>query len=551
VYILGINRSKHDGSVALLKDNDVIFYIESERLSNIKHDDAVFKAIGLIEQYTDHLDYIVLSGVSNTYRPYDSYKVTDAYEACVLGLNKTFSNPRPIVFDFSDNHHSIHAATAFYNSGFNEALCIVKDGAGSEIFFDPEEMSVETSSSIIMSYPNIINNVEKHFTTSNQFDFDRIYVDRNIFLTNTLSEATAFEFVAEKIGLSKWDAGKVMGLSAYGKEDSRIPTLYTNDLLNKDIFPSITEDRSMSKINIELGDTFEDKANLSYKIQKEVQENVAKYILKMLKETEQKNLCLSGGLFLNCVSNYNLLKQLPPDINIYVEPMSTDAGNAIGAAKYAYYSLTKSKEIKKQTSIYYGPTYKYTKEDLNNEKIVENVSPKDVAKLISEKNIVALYQGRSEGGPRALGNRSILYDPRDPNGKDHVNIVKKREWYRPFAGTVLYENAKEWFDLQSLDESKFMMFAVDVIEDKKSFIPAITHVDGTCRVQTLKREDNLNYYNLIEEFYKITGVPILFNTSLNLAGDAINETLKDALKTLHNSEIKYLYLPELNILVTK
>jgi carbamoyltransferase len=397
-----------------------------------------------------------------------------------LGLNKTFSNPRPIVFDFSDNHHSIHAATAFYNSGFNEALCIVKDGAGSEIFFDPEEMSVETSSSIIMSYPNIINNVEKHFTTSNQFDFDRIYVDRNIFLTNTLSEATAFEFVAEKIGLSKWDAGKVMGLSAYGKEDSRIPTLYTNDLLNKDIFPSITEDRSMSKINIELGDTFEDKANLSYKIQKEVQENVAKYILKMLKETEQKNLCLSGGLFLNCVSNYNLLKQLPPDINIYVEPMSTDAGNAIGAAKYAYYSLTKSKEIKKQTSIYYGPTYKYTKEDLNNEKIVENVSPKDVAKLISEKNIVALYQGRSEGGPRALGNRSILYDPRDPNGKDHVNIVKKREWYRPFAGTVLYENAKEWFDLQSLDESKFMMFAVDVIEDKKSFIPAITHVDGTC-----------------------------------------------------------------------
>jgi carbamoyltransferase len=95
------------------------------------------------------------------------------------------------------------------------------------------------------------------------------------------------------------------------------------------------------------------------------------------------------------------------------------------------------------------------------------------------------------------------------------------------------------------------MFAVDVIEDKKSFIPAITHVDGTCRVQTLKREDNLNYYNLIEEFYKITGVPILFNTSLNLAGDAINETLKDALKTLHNSEIKYLYLPELNILVTK
>jgi len=551
VYILGINRSKHDGSVALLKDNDVIFCIESERLSNIKHDDAVFKAIGLIEQYTDHLDYIVLSGVSNTYRPYDSYKITDAYEACVLGLNKTFSNPLPIVFDFSDNHHSIHAATAFYNSGFDDALCIVKDGAGSEIFLVPEVLSTEISSSIIMSYPNIISNIEKHFTHSHNLNLDKTYISENVFLTNTISEATAFELVAEKVGLTRWDAGKVMGLSSYGKEDVKIPNLYIGNLLNKDIFPNRILDGISLKMNLEIDDTFEDKANLSYKLQKQVQENVAKYILEILTKTGQKNLCLSGGFFLNCVSNYNLLKQLPPDINIYVEPMSTDAGNAIGAAKYAYYSLTKSKEIKKQTSIYYGPTYKYTKEDLNNEKIVENVSPKDVAKLISEKNIVALYQGRSEGGPRALGNRSILYDPRDPNGKDHVNIVKKREWYRPFAGTVLHENAKEWFDLQSLDESKFMMFAVDVIEDKKSLIPAITHVDGTCRIQTLKKEDNINYYNLIEEFYKITGVPILFNTSLNLAGDAINETLKDALKTLHNSEIKYLYLPELKILVTK
>ena len=551
MYILGINRSKHDGSVALLKDNDVIFYIESERLSNIKHDDAVFKAIGLIEQYTDHLDYIVLSGVSNTYRPYDSHKITDAYEACVLGLNKTFSNPPPVLFDFSEDHHSIHAATAFYNSGFDEALCIVRDGGGSEICFAPEDLSTEISSSMIMSYPNIITNVEKQFTNSNKLGLDKTYINENVFLTNTISEATAFELVAEKVGLTRWDAGKVMGLSSYGKEDSTIPNLYNGDLLNKDIFPNRILDGISLKMNLDIGNTFEDKANLSYRLQKQVQENVAKYILGMLEKTKQKNLCLSGGLFLNCVSNYNLLKQLPQDIKIYVEPMSTDAGNAIGAAKYAYYSLTKSKEIKKQTSIYYGPTYNYSKEDLNDEKIIENVSPKDVAKLISEKNIVALYQGRSEGGPRALGNRSILYDPRDPNGKEHVNVVKKREWYRPFAGTVLYENAKEWFDLRSLDESKFMMFAVDVIEDKKDLIPAITHVDGTCRVQTLKKEDNVNYYSLIEEFYKITGVPILFNTSLNLAGDAINETLKDALNTLHKSDIKYLYLPEIKILVTK
>ena len=245
-----------------------------------------------------------------------------------------------------------------------------------------------------------------------------------------------------------------------------------------------------------------------------MQDNVADYVLKLLEKTQQKNLCLSGGLFLNCVSNYNLLKRLPKNINVYVEPMSSDAGNAIGAAKFMYHKISQDKTIKRQTNIYYGPKYNYTVDDLKNEKIIKDVTPSQVAKLISEKNIVAMYQGRSECGPRALGNRSILYDPRDPNGKDHVNIVKKREWFRPFAGTVLYENAKEWFDLQILDESKFMMFAVDVLKDKQSLIPAITHVDGTCRIQTLKKEDNENYYNLINEFYKITNVPILFNAIL-------------------------------------
>jgi carbamoyltransferase len=144
-----------------------------------------------------------------------------------------------------------------------------------------------------------------------------------------------------------------------------------------------------------------------------------------------------------------------------------------------------------------------------------------------------------------------LYDPRDINGKDHVNTVKKREFFRPFAGTVLEEEATKWFDMKQLKDSKFMMYAVDVLKDKQELIPAITHVDGTCRIQTLSKEDNPHFYELINEFNKITGVPILFNTSFNLARHAIVETLDNALWTIHNSEIKYLYLPELSILVTK
>lgn len=179
----------------------------------------------------------------------------------------------------------------------------------------------------------------------------------------------------------------------------------------------------------------------------------------------------------------------------------------------------------------------------------KTVTPLDVAKLIADKNIVALFQGRSEAGHRALGNRSILYDPRDPNGKDYVNIVKQREWYRPFAASVMLEHAHNWFDMAGLKESPFMMFAVDVIKDKQKLIPCVTHVNGTCRIQTVTQEQNLNFYNLINEFYKLTSVPMLFNTSFNLAGEVIVETEDEAIDVLQRSKIDYLYLPEKQLLV--
>jgi carbamoyltransferase len=162
-----------------------------------------------------------------------------------------------------------------------------------------------------------------------------------------------------------------------------------------------------------------------------------------------------------------------------------------------------------------------------------------------------MYQGSSEAGPRALGNRSILYNPTDPNGKDFVNQVKGREWFRPFAGTVLEENANEWFDFAGMEGSPFMMYAVDVLPEKQNQIQAITHVDGTCRIQTVNKQQNENYYNVINEFKNITGVPIVFNTSFNLAGDPLVETIYDALDALERSDIKYLYLTELKLILEK
>jgi carbamoyltransferase len=274
----------------------------------------------------------------------------------------------------------------------------------------------------------------------------------------------------------------------------------------------------------------------------------------MLEKTKLKNICLSGGFFLNCVANYEFLKDLPADVNLYIEPVSSDAGTSIGAAKLLWHIEQKDNTIRKLPSIYNGLEYNYSKEFILSKIKTETVvdaSYLDVAKLISEQKIIAIYQGRSESGPRALGNRSIVYDPRDSNGKDHVNTVKNREWFRPFAGTVLHEKTNDWFDMRGLAESPYMMYAVNVLEDKQSLIPAITHVDGTCRVQTLKQETNPHFYKLIEEFFKLTNIPILFNTSFNLAGDCIVETIDDALRTLRASDLDYLYLPEFNLLINK
>lgn len=184
-------------------------------------------------------------------------------------------------------------------------------------------------------------------------------------------------------------------------------------------------------------------------------------------------------------------------------------------------------------------------------KIKYDVNYDDVVELILEKKVGAIHQGRSEIGPRALGNRSIIFDPRVFNGKDIVNTVKKREEWRPFAGSVLEEHANEWFDMIGLKSSPFMTFNLRVRERAKKHIPSITHIDGTCRIQTVNKEDNYHYYNLINTFFNYTKVPILLNTSFNLAGDAIVENVEHAIDTLHRSELFYVYFPELKIIVVK
>jgi carbamoyltransferase len=164
--------------------------------------------------------------------------------------------------------------------------------------------------------------------------------------------------------------------------------------------------------------------------------------------------------------------------------------------------------------------------------------------IINDSQIVAIFQGAGEWGPRALGNRSILFDPTNLEAKQIVNSVKKRENYRPFAGSVMLEHAHDWFHMLQLKDSPWMSFAIKAKDIAYEKIPTLVHADGTCRIQTVTEEQNKNYYNLIKGFYERTGVPIIFNTSFNLGGEALVETIEDAIDTCNRSEINYLYVPE-------
>jgi len=222
-----------------------------------------------------------------------------------------------------------------------------------------------------------------------------------------------------------------------------------------------------------------------------------------------------------------------------------------------FYKGLKVDDVKfsRQDSLYLGPSYTYTTDEINSlaikySGVVQPATHDTLVDLITSKNIVALFQGRSENGPRALGNRSLVFDPTFEDGKDFVNMIKHREYFRPFAGSILEEDVHEWFDLRGMDSSPTMMYAVHCKPGVEAKIPSIIHVDGSCRIQTVTREQNPHYYDIIKTFKARKGVPMVFNTSFNLGGEPLVETLEDALWTLQQSELEYLYLPEYGVMIT-
>lgn len=260
-----------------------------------------------------------------------------------------------------------------------------------------------------------------------------------------------------------------------------------------------------------------------------------------------EGLCVIGGVGLNSVMNGAILAS-GPYRKSFLLPMMGDDGTAVGAALFAYHCIFGRSRADALTrfSPYTGELYmqKRIHQAISRSGITYEV-PRDllneVAKLLSKGKIVGWFQGRSECGPRALGNRSILADPRRPDMKEELNRkVKRREMYRPYAPSVIFERAGEFFDLN--DEAPFMLRVVKVLDEKKELIPAVTHVDGTARVQTVRREDNPIFYDLIASFERLSGIPLVLNTSFNVAGELIVETPEDALKCFQTTEMDVLVL---------
>ena len=574
MMILGINTYHADTSACLIKNGHLIAAAEEERFTRIKHYSGFpvnsikfcLKKAGVS---FNEIDYITVN-FNLRYNLYERIKFTFSNITSSNLLNKLLSllNKTSIHNHFQEYfgedikdkiifvpHHISHISSSYYTSGFKDAVGLSIDATGD---FSSMEISEYKNNKI-----NIIS--KNHYPHS---------------------LGILYQAITQFIGFKNYgDEYKVMALAAFGtpkysKEFDKLVKFVPpfGFELNLEYFLHdknfFFENLNSKKPNFE--NLFSKKieklfgTERSYKdeiqqkhydiassLQNKFEEIVLKIINNIYIENHSNNICFSGGCFFNSVLNGKIYESSKFD-KMFFHANVGDAGGSVGSALYHLNKISKKSKNIVQENYFIGSSYsdeqaknlikkneKFLKDfsinyDLNFEQI------NDIATDILSKNgLIAWFQDEMEWGPRALGNRSILFDPRNKDGKDIVNKVKKREWFRPFAGTVLKEHANKYFDIE---DSPFMMYACDV---KTKDLPAITHIDGTCRVQTLEYEQNKTFHNLISEFNKITDCPILFNTSFNIDGEPIVETLSDAINTFKRSSIDILYLPDLKVMIKK
>lgn len=544
MYILGVSPF-HDSSVCVLKNGKIDFFLKEERVSRIKRDSHPFKSLDMISSIYDKVDYSVICSPSNGNESLFAYK---AY------LKKAINSSQ--VYDISDQHHLQHASLAFYNSGFSNAIVVVIDRNGSFV----GSSCRESESVFYAEYPNNFTALYKSYHTEPGYDkkitkndLVEKYKNNNKTTVKVVGNhgiVRAYESATTLIQENVLENGKTMGLSAYGEYRKDFDNIFINNeyvneevvgvgkyegnfnvSINKEYYPLAT-----NKLTQENHKLYSDYA---FAVQKQTQEAALKIIEEYVLKTGINNVCVTGGYGLNVLAN-SFYKKMMPEVNFYFEPMADDSGNSIGGAMLIYRELTNDMGINKlQHTFFHGsfPNFSNVSGTACNQS--------DIIEYVIEKKSVAIFNGKSEAGPRALGNRSIIFDPRVPNAKDLINIVKNREWYRPFAAMVLEEDAHLYFDM-IFESSKFMTTSFNSTDYAKKSIPGVLHVDGTCRIQTVSKENKL-IYGLLTEMKNKTGHGVLLNTSFNLAGEPLVETPEQAIDVLNRSNLDILWFPEVGV----
>jgi len=523
----GFNHRVHDAAACLSLDGKLVFAQEEERFSRVKHSIGVMPTNAI---------KAALASASLDIRDIDCV----AYYANYGDLVQRFTDFFNFIFGYCPpikfvEHHHAHAASAFYYSGFDEAMILTADLSGNGI-----------STTLSYGKGNEIKRL-KQFRKPNSLGL----------FYGIITQLTGFQ-------INK-DEYKVMGLASYGEPTYNFDKVFKIEPGHYHFNPDCINMRELEGLNLSRQEKFysnylsralnfeqfsgvdylnRERINMAASVQKCLNDAAVSLIKWLHKETGTKNLCIAGAVGLNCIMNQQLI-ELDEVENIFVQPAASDAGASIGAL--ADVSVNMGEILEGFPGVYLG-------NEFNEEQILaalknvgvsyEKLSNKTEtgAKILAEGKILGWYQGRHEMGPRALGNRSILADPRIKDMKDRVNFkIKYREGFRPFAPSILREHAEDYFELKG-DCYQHMTVTCNAREDKSTVIPSVVHVDGTSRVQTVSKTDNALYHELLTAFHKETGSPVVLNTSFNLISQPIVNTPYDALATYFSSGIDALVI---------
>lgn len=555
LIVLGVNSVYHESSAAIVVDGKLLFAIEEERLNRVKHAKpanldnphllphlAISECLAKAGITLEQVDVIAVS-----FNPIKRLvRHRNLNEACEpegwgteIGEQKFFDRIMTIPRQLTEqgfvgqfmwvDHEMAHAASAFYPSGFDNAAIISIDGIGE---FESASLGEGNNKNIhfnsVVDYPNSIGFLWEKFS--------------------------------KFLGFSEYDACKVMSVGSFG--DPEVYARQFDDLARISGNGFVLDAKTLnfrfenysaleSLFNIKKRNADEPLLEVHYNIAAALQQVTTKILLHLCEtvyaQTNSKNLCMAGGVALNCVANTILFEKGPFE-NIFIQPAANDAGTALGCAFYAYNLIMQPESIEdqKQEHTYLGSAF-------DNDQILSEIKSAnafyikldnievEAARLITQGKVIGWFQGAMEFGPRALGNRSLLADPRNADMVKYLNsLVKHREDHRPFCPSVLTEHASEWFDIKKEAEaSRYMLMAYPVKKDKIEKIPAVVHVDGTSRIQRVDSQTNPKYHRLISEFHKLTGIPLLLNTSFN-DREPVVCTPKDAIKTVLRTNIDYL-----------